>query len=85
MRYHFKITEEIREMRSEGIQRNSQKFQISQKWSFGPFWSNLIIYMAFINVIKCTYKIWSHSEFIWAKKIKRKIFAEPIMMGMRKL
>ena len=33
--------------------------------------------MAFINVIKCTYKIWSRSEIIWAKKIKRKNLSSP--------
>ena len=34
--------------------------------------------MAFINVIKCTYNIWSCSEFIWSKKIKRKNLPSPI-------
>ena len=33
--------------------------------------------MAFINVIKYTYKIWSRSEIIWAKKIKRKNLSSP--------
>ena len=37
--------------------------------------------MAFINVIKCTYKIWSCSEFIWAKKIKRKNLPSPLGFG----
>ena len=30
MRYHSEITEEIREIRSEGIEKNSLKFRISQ-------------------------------------------------------
>ena len=42
--------------------------------------ADLIIYMAFINVIKCTYKIWSHSEIIWAKKIKKKNLSSPLQV-----
>ena len=45
--------------------------------SSGPFWSDLIFYMAFINVIKCPYKIWSHSEIIWAKKKNGKNLPSP--------
>ena len=33
--------------------------------------------MAFINVIKCPYKIWSHFEIIWANRaLKTKVKLE---------
>ena len=40
--------------------------------------------MAFINVIKCTYKIWSRSEIICAKKIKKEKSVEPIRWARRR-
>ena len=64
-----------------GLKKSEQKkfreilyeFRITHKGSSVPFWFDLIFYMAFISVIKCPYKIWSYSEIIWAKKIRRRI------------